>query len=68
MPSAPGELDGLRVLVQGVGSVGGRLIGLLRDAGARVLVSDVDEVRAGEAAASVDGSVVAPDDVDRHRV
>ena len=41
-----GDLAGVRVLVQGVGSVGGRLIGLLRDAGARVLVSDVDETRA----------------------
>jgi leucine dehydrogenase len=58
-----GDLADVRVLVQGVGSVGGRLIGLLRDAGARVLVSDVEEVRAGEAAASVDGSVVAPGDV-----
>jgi leucine dehydrogenase len=32
-----------RVLVQGAGSVGGRLIHLLRDAGAEVLFSDVDE-------------------------
>ena len=50
-----GDLADVRVLVQGVGSVGARLIELLREAGARVLVSDVDEVRAGEAAASVDG-------------
>ena len=57
------DLADVRVLVQGVGSVGGRLIGLLRDAGARVLVSDVDETRAREAAASVEGSVVAPEDV-----
>jgi glutamate dehydrogenase/leucine dehydrogenase len=33
------------VLVQGAGSVGGKLAGLLAEAGARVLVSDVDEER-----------------------
>jgi leucine dehydrogenase len=37
------SLAGRRVLVQGVGSVGGRLIVLLREAGAEVLFSDVDE-------------------------
>lgn len=37
------SLAGRRVLVQGVGSVGGRLIPLLRDAGAEALFSDVDE-------------------------
>ena len=56
-------LDDRTVLVQGIGSVGRRLTELLRDAGARVLVSDVDGARAEEAAAGVPGSVVAPDDV-----
>jgi leucine dehydrogenase len=37
---------GRRVLVQGTGSVGGKLTRLLLDAGAVVLVSDVDEERA----------------------
>ena len=37
---------GSRVLVQGTGSVGGKLARLLLDAGAIVLVSDVDEERA----------------------
>ncbi len=36
-------LAGRRVLVQGVGNVGGRLIHLLREAGAEVIFSDVDE-------------------------
>ncbi len=36
-------LAGRRVLVQGAGSVGGRLIHLLREAGAEVVFSDVDE-------------------------
>ncbi|HVS84873.1 MAG TPA: Glu/Leu/Phe/Val dehydrogenase dimerization domain-containing protein [Gaiellaceae bacterium] len=40
------DLDGRSVLVQGVGAVGGDLARLLADAGARVLVSDVDEERA----------------------
>jgi leucine dehydrogenase len=40
------ELDGRSVLVQGVGSVGAVLARELADAGARVLVSDVDEERA----------------------
>lgn len=38
-----GDVSGRRVLVQGAGSVGGRLIELLRAARAEVLVSDVDE-------------------------
>ncbi len=37
------SLAGRRVLVQGAGSVGGRLIYLLREAGAEALFSDVDE-------------------------
>jgi leucine dehydrogenase len=40
------ELDGRSVLVQGAGSVGAVLASELADAGARVLVSDVDEERA----------------------
>ena len=46
MPSAPDELAGRTVLVQGTGSVGAKLARLLLDAGAVVLVSDVDEERA----------------------
>jgi leucine dehydrogenase len=37
------SLNGRRVLVQGVGSVGGALIGYLRSAGADVMFSDVQE-------------------------
>ncbi len=37
------SLAGRRILVQGAGSVGGRLIRLLREANASVLFSDVDE-------------------------
>ena len=52
------ELGSRTVLVQGAGSVGGRLAALLLEAGATVLVSDVDDARARETGATV----VAPDD------
>jgi leucine dehydrogenase len=51
------NLSGRTVLVQGVGSVGGHLAQLLEEAGASVLVSDVDADRA----AAVGSHVVAPD-------
>ena len=56
------DLIGRSVLVQGVGAVGGRLIELLRDAGATLLVSDVDRARARAAAGAVGGRVVEPDE------
>ncbi|HZR94740.1 MAG TPA: Glu/Leu/Phe/Val dehydrogenase dimerization domain-containing protein [Gaiellaceae bacterium] len=40
------DLRGRRVLVQGAGAVGADLVRFLRDAGADVLVADVDEARA----------------------
>ena len=40
------DVSGLRILVQGVGSVGADLARQLADEGAQVLVSDVDEERA----------------------
>ena len=52
------ELGSRTVLVQGAGSVGGRLAALLLEAGATVLVTDVDDARARETGATV----VAPDD------
>ena len=64
-----GELGGRTVLVQGAGSVGAKLAQLLLDAGATVLVSDVDEERAratggtvvpAEAALETDCDVYAP--------
>ena len=52
-----GDPTGRTVLVQGTGSVGAKLTRLLLDAGAIVLVSDVDEERAH----ATGGSLVAPD-------
>jgi leucine dehydrogenase len=53
------ELEGRSVLVQGAGSVGGILARELVAAGARVLVSDVDEQRA----AATGGEIVPPEHV-----
>jgi leucine dehydrogenase len=53
------DLQGVRVLVQGVGSVGGLLADYLAEAGADLLVSDVDPARAKV------GAFVAPEDVVR---
>lgn len=56
-------LNGRSVLVQGVGSVGAKLAALLHAAGARVLVSDVDVVRARALAEEIGAEVVPPDEV-----
>ncbi|MBS1862328.1 MAG: Glu/Leu/Phe/Val dehydrogenase [Actinobacteria bacterium] len=53
------DLEGLRVGVQGVGNVGGRLVALLTEAGAEVFVADLDEVRA-EAVAAAYGATALP--------
>jgi leucine dehydrogenase len=53
------ELAGVRVLVQGAGSVGADLVRRLQAAGATVLVSDVDESRA----VTTGATVVPPEDV-----
>ncbi|MCB1644190.1 MAG: Glu/Leu/Phe/Val dehydrogenase [Pseudomonadales bacterium] len=42
------DLRGIRVAVQGVGNVGGHLVALLVDAGARVIVSDINIHRTDE--------------------
>jgi leucine dehydrogenase len=54
------DLAGRTVLVQGAGGVGGRLIELLRDAGAEVIASDVEPQRL-EALRSRGIKVVLPD-------
>lgn len=56
-------LTGRTILVQGVGSVGEPLARRLAEAGAGVVVSDVDEDRAGALAAEIGGRLVAPADV-----
>lgn len=56
------DLTGRTVLVQGVGDVGARLAEQLAEAGATVLLSDVDDARAAETADRTGGRVVAPAD------
>jgi glutamate dehydrogenase/leucine dehydrogenase len=53
-------LDHAHVGVMGVGSVGSRLTGLLRESGARVTVADVDVARACAVAARHNCDAVAP--------
>jgi leucine dehydrogenase len=56
-------LHGRSVLVQGLGSVGGRLAEHLHEAGAALLVSDLDDSRASTAADRFGATVVPPGDV-----
>lgn len=55
------DLEGLTVAIQGVGSVGGHLARHLRDAGARLWITDIDGERARRVAESVGATPVAPD-------
>ncbi len=55
-------LDGVSVVVQGAGKVGGALARLLAGAGARVGVSDIDGVRAAAVAAEIGARVVPAGD------
>jgi leucine dehydrogenase len=56
------DLEGRTVAIQGVGAVGALLARRLRDAGARLVLSDIDEVRAKELAAEVGADVVGADE------
>ncbi|MEM7766374.1 MAG: Glu/Leu/Phe/Val dehydrogenase dimerization domain-containing protein [Pseudomonadota bacterium] len=51
------------VAVQGVGSVGGYLCRHLADAGARLVVADVDKAALEEIAGATGASIVAPDEI-----
>ena len=53
-----GDLSGRTVLVQGVGSVGDRLAGLLHEAGATMILADIDPARARATADRVGGTAV----------
>ncbi len=61
--SGSADLDDVVVLVQGAGSVGDRLADHLAEAGANVLVADVDGGRAGKTAERVGGAIVEADAV-----
>ena len=55
------ELVGRTVAVQGVGAVGGPLSRMLVEAGARLTLADIDDVRAKELGEELGADVVPPD-------
>lgn len=57
------SLKGVRVAVQGTGSVGGGVARLLHKDGAKLVVADVDGARAKTLAKEVDGEAVAPEQI-----
>ena len=57
------DLRGRSILIQGAGGVGSRLAGLLGEAGAGVLVADLDCDRAQAAAERVGGEAVTADQI-----
>lgn len=57
------SLQGARVGVLGVGKVGARLAQLLAEAGAELVLSDVDDARAAHLAAALDGRAVPVDEL-----
>jgi leucine dehydrogenase len=57
------DLRGLTVAVQGLGNVGWSLCRLLCEAGAHLVVCDIDPVLAGKAAAEFGAKIVEPDAV-----
>ncbi len=57
------DLDGLHVLIQGVGHVGYRLAGELHERGARLTVSDIDSAAARRCVDEFGADVVVPERV-----
>ncbi len=57
------DFSGRSVLVQGIGNVGRGLARLLSDAGAKLLLSDIDQKRLDKVADELAAEVVAPEDV-----
>ncbi len=58
-----GSLAGIRVAVQGVGHVGIRLCKLLHEAGAKLLVADVDRENLATLCEQVPAEVISPRDI-----
>jgi leucine dehydrogenase len=57
------DLDGLRVAVQGLGTVGMPLCGYLAGAGAALTVSDLDANRCAQAGADYGAATAAPEEI-----
>lgn len=56
------DLTGVRISIQGAGSVGAALARLVTADGAKVLISDIDSARAARLAESLDGLAIDPGD------
>ena len=57
------SVKGVRVALQGTGSVGGGVARLLAKDGARIVLADVDEARAQALANEIDGEAVSPEQI-----
>ena len=57
------DLGGLRVAVQGVGNVGFHLCKLLQEAGAELVIADVNPANIQRVTETMPATVVAPDDI-----
>lgn len=57
------SLEGRRVAIQGTGHVGTHLAGLLAEAGAELIVCDVDTARAHAVADRIGARVIAPEEI-----
>ena len=57
------RLEGRRIGVQGLGAVGGKLCEYLAEAGATLLICDLDAARADEVARRFGATVAAPDEI-----
>ncbi len=60
-PESGGQFEGLRVALQGVGHVGGHLARRLHDAGARLVLADVDRDAVARLAEALGAEVVSPE-------
>jgi leucine dehydrogenase len=58
-----GEVKGLKVAVQGVGNVGYNLCRYLHEAGAKLMVADIDDTRVKAACDEFDAEAVALDEI-----
>ncbi len=57
------HLRGLRVAVQGIGNVGYQLCKLLNQAGAKLIVADINDAQARRAVKEFEAEIVAPEDI-----
>lgn len=57
------SLNGVRIAVQGLGNVGSHLVKYLKEEGAELTITDIDEIRTKTLAEQYGAATVAPDDI-----